>query len=216
VSVSERRASFRELHRREELFVLRNHGMSFRAIARDMRFPAARDDQRRLRVVGKLDQRATSRRARRGHFAAAERPQRALLPGRSWRDRPDRRLARKAGPLASRSRNHEETGRIDDVGLSPNRVTEVVEASGDLVLSGRPENHLRGVRTFSRTRSRASLPTEIGRGRAIRPRADRSSADPGGRGSRRARSSWLHALASARWPARAHRAAPLDNSIFRR
>ena len=155
-----RRARFRELHAREQLFVMPNPwDVGSARILAALGFEALATTSAGFAwVLGKLDTQVT-RDELVAHVAelapATDLPlnvdSERCYPGRPRRRRRDRPpdSARRA-PRAARSRTGTPSpGEIEDVGLATERVAEAAEAARafdpPLVLTGRAENHLHGV-----------------------------------------------------------------------
>jgi 2-methylisocitrate lyase-like PEP mutase family enzyme len=158
-SADERRARFRALHEREQLFVMPNPWDigSARLLAAAGFEALATTSAGFAWSLGKLDQNV-SRDELVAHVATLAAATDLPLNVDSERCYPDEpggvtrtvALLTEAGAAGFSIEDfNPDTGGIDDVGLAAQRVTEAVEASRKqdmpLVLTGRAENHIRGV-----------------------------------------------------------------------
>jgi 2-methylisocitrate lyase-like PEP mutase family enzyme len=164
VSAADRPARFRELHARDELFVMPNPwDLGSARLLESAGFEALATTSAGFAwSLGKLDQQVT-RDELVAHVAELTAATSLPLNVDSERCYPDdpggiaetARLLAEAGAAGFSIEDYDPaTGRIDDVGLAAERVAEAAEASGDLVLTGRAENHLRGVDDLDDTISR--------------------------------------------------------------
>jgi 2-methylisocitrate lyase-like PEP mutase family enzyme len=176
MTAAERRARFRELHAREQIFVMPNpwDAGSARLLASAGFEALATTSAGFAWSLGKLDQHVT-----RGELVAhvAQLAEVTPLPlnvdsERCYPDDPGgvaetvRQLADAGAAGCSIEDYDPATGRIDDVALAAERVAEAAEAAHDLpeplVLTGRCENHIRGVTDLDDTIARLVVYQEAG------------------------------------------------------
>jgi len=176
MSAADRRARFRELHAREQLFVMPNpwdigsarflESFDFQALATTSAGFAW--------SLGKADQKVTRDELVR-HVAelAAATPlplnvdsERCYPGGPGGVAETVRQLANAGAAGCSIEDYDPATGRIDDVGLAAERVAEAAEAahalSEPMVLTGRCENHIRGVDDLDDTITRLAAYRDAG------------------------------------------------------
>jgi 2-methylisocitrate lyase-like PEP mutase family enzyme len=157
MAADERRARFRELHGREQLFVMPNpwDAGSARLLASCGFEALATTSAGFAWSIGKADQQVT-RDELVAHVAAVAEATPLPLNVDSERCYPDdpggvaetvRQLAEAGAAGCSIEDYDPATDRIDDVGLAAERVAEAAEAAREtgIVLTGRCENHIRGV-----------------------------------------------------------------------
>jgi 2-methylisocitrate lyase-like PEP mutase family enzyme len=159
MTAGERRARFRALHEREQLFVMPNPwDVGSARILTAAGFEALATTSAGFAwSLGKLDQRVT-RDELVAHVAALSAATELPLNVDSERCYPDDpggvaetvRLLAEAGAAGCSIEDYDPaTGRVDDVGLAAERVAQAAEAAHGLaepmVLTGRAENHIRGV-----------------------------------------------------------------------
>jgi 2-methylisocitrate lyase-like PEP mutase family enzyme len=157
MAADERRARFRELHTREQLFVMPNpwDAGSARLLASCGFEALATTSAGFAWSIGKADQQVT-RDELVAHVAQLAEATPLPLNVDSERCYPDdpggvaetvRRLAAAGAAGCSIEDYDPATDRIDDVGLAAERVAEAAEAAREtgIVLTGRCENHIRGV-----------------------------------------------------------------------
>ena len=159
MSVDDRRARFRELHARDQLFVMPNPwDVGSARLLEACGFEALATTSAGLAwALGKLDQTVT-RDELVGHVAALSEATSLPLNVDSERCYPDEpggvaetvRLLAEAGAAGCSIEDYDpEIGGMDDVGLAAERVAEAAEAAhsfaSPMVLTARAENHLRGV-----------------------------------------------------------------------
>lgn len=159
MTAADRRARFRELHEREQLFVLPNPwDIGSAKLLAHLGFEALATTSAGLAwSLGKLDQRVT-RDELVAHVAEVAEATPLPLNVDSERCYPDDpggvartvALLADAGAAGFSIEDYDPaTGRIDDVGLATERVAIAAEAahsaSSPLVLTARAENHIRGV-----------------------------------------------------------------------
>ena len=158
-SVADRRARFRELHAREQLFVMPNPwDVGSARLLESVGFEALATTSAGFAwSIGKLDQ-AVTRAELIAHVASIVGATSVPLNVDSERCYPDDpggvaetvALLAQAGAAGFSIEDYDPvTGRIDDIGLAAERVAAAAEATNSLahpmVLTGRAENHIRGV-----------------------------------------------------------------------
>jgi 2-methylisocitrate lyase-like PEP mutase family enzyme len=168
MSVDDRRARFRALHEREQLFVMPNPwDVGSAKLLASLGFEALATTSAGLAwSLGKLDQQVT-RDELGAHVAAAAGATQLPLNVDSERCYPDDpggiaetvALLADAGAAGFSLEDYDPaTGRVDDVGLATERVAVAAEAahalSDPLVLTARAENHIRGVDNLDDTIAR--------------------------------------------------------------
>jgi 2-methylisocitrate lyase-like PEP mutase family enzyme len=178
MTASERRARFRELHEREQLFVMPNPWDigSARILAAAGFEALATTSAGFAWALGKLDQQVT-RDELVAHVAdlsaATDLPlnvdSERCYPGDPGGVAETVRMLAGAGAAGCSIEDYDpETGAIDDVGLAAERVAEAAEAAHALdepmVLTGRAENHIRGVDDLDDTIARLVAYRDAGAG----------------------------------------------------
>jgi 2-methylisocitrate lyase-like PEP mutase family enzyme len=176
MSAGERRARFRALHEREQLFVMPNpwDAGSARILAAAGFEALATTSAGFAWSLGKLDQQVT-REELVTHVADLSAATDLPLNVDSERCYPDDpggvaetvRLLADAGAAGCSIEDYDpRTGSIDDVGLAAERVAVAAEAAHSLsepmVLTGRAENHIRGVDDLDDTIARLTAYREAG------------------------------------------------------
>jgi 2-methylisocitrate lyase-like PEP mutase family enzyme len=176
MSVAERRARFRELHERDELFVMPNPwDVGSARLLAACGFPALATTSAGFAwALGKLDQTVT-REELVTHVAALSAATPLPLNVDSERCYPEDpggvgetvRLLAEAGAAGCSIEDYDpETGTMDDIDVAARRVAEAVEAAHGLpspmVLTARAENHLRGVDDIDDTIARLVAYREAG------------------------------------------------------
>ncbi|HET9241981.1 MAG TPA: isocitrate lyase/phosphoenolpyruvate mutase family protein [Gaiella sp.] len=163
-SAAERRARFRALHAREGLFLMPNAwDVGSARLLAELGFEAvATTSQGFAWTLGKKDQTVT-RDELVAHVAALAEATELPLSVDSERCYPDDpggvaetvRLLAEAGAAGFSIEDYDPAqGRIDDVGRAAERVAAAADASSDLVLTARCENHLYGVTELDDTIAR--------------------------------------------------------------
>jgi 2-methylisocitrate lyase-like PEP mutase family enzyme len=165
MTVDERRARFRELHQREQLFVMPNPwDVGSARLLESCGFEALATTSAGFAwSIGKLDQQV-SREQLVAHVASLVAATSVPLNVDSERCYPDDpggvartvALLADAGAAGCSIEDYDPaTGKIDDIGLAAERVAVAAEAAHGLpqplVLTGRAENHIRGVDDFDDT-----------------------------------------------------------------
>ena len=185
-AVADRRRRFRELHARAGLFVMPNPwDVGSARVLESLGFEAlATTSDGFAWAIGKLDQQVSRDELvahvagiTRGNRASAQHRQRALLSGRSRRDRGDGGPARRSRERrASRSRTTTRRATASTPSRSqprrspsPRKLRTVY--AEPIVLTGRAENHIRGVDDLDDTIARLDRLSRCGRGRRVRARA---------------------------------------------
>ena len=164
MSAVERRARFQELHEREELFLMPNAwDVGSAKLLAEFGFEAvATTSQGFAWTLGKKDQTVT-RDELVAHVAALAEATELPLSIDSERCYPDDpggvaetvRLLAEAGAAGLSIEDYDPAqGRIDDIGRAAERVAAAADASSDLVLTARCENHLYGVTELDDTIAR--------------------------------------------------------------
>lgn len=163
-SAAERRARFRALHAREGMFLMPNAwDVGSARLLAELGFEAvATTSQGFAWTLGKKDQTVT-RDELVAHVAALAEATELPLSVDSERCYPDDpggvaetvRLLAEAGAAGFSIEDYDPAqGRIDDVGRAAERVAAAADASSDLVLTARCENHLYGVTELDDTIAR--------------------------------------------------------------